>query len=355
MPSELYTIGHSNHTLEHFIDLLTMNGITAICDVRSYPQSKFNPQFNSESIQSKLEKLGIKYVYCGKELGGRNTHNSDLNSQVYIDYKRIAQTQLFNDGLTRLRNGMKNYRIALMCAEKDPILCHRAILICRFMRKEDISIKHILENGSIESHQELETRLLKSLNLPNKDLFYDEQQIIEQAYDAQSKRLVQHENNYKLNIDNRSNISNDITHVYTIGFTKKSAKEFFQRLSEIGIKRVLDIRLNNSSQLAGFTKEADLKYFLRTICNIDYKYIPELAPTQDILDAYRKKRIDWAGYEKSFLELMTTRKVENLVSRSILDKACFLCSEDKPNKCHRRLVTEYLKSKLGNIEVTHID
>lgn len=142
--------------------------------------------------------------------------------------------------------------------------------------------------------------------------------------------------------------------LFTIGFTKKSADSFFKKLCDAGVKRVIDIRLNNVSQLAGFAKKDDLSYFLKTICSIEYVHVPELAPTQDILDEYKKHKGDWAIYEKKFMELMIKREIENKLSRELFDNACLLCSEDKPHHCHRRLVAEYLKDKWGNVEIEHI-
>ena len=142
--------------------------------------------------------------------------------------------------------------------------------------------------------------------------------------------------------------------LFTIGFTKKSAEIFFEKLCDAGVKRVIDIRLNNVSQLAGFAKKDDLSYFLKTICAIEYVHMPELAPTKDILDAYKKHKGDWSIYEKKFMDLMIKRNIENRLSRELFDNACLLCSEDKPHHCHRRIVAEYLKTKWGDIEIKHI-
>jgi uncharacterized protein (DUF488 family) len=142
--------------------------------------------------------------------------------------------------------------------------------------------------------------------------------------------------------------------LYTIGFTKTTAESFFTRLAKAGVKKVIDVRLNNISQLAGFAKKDDLRYFLKAICGIGYEHRPELAPTQDMLDEYKKRRGDWARYEERFLELMAQRKVEETVPRSAVDQACLLCSEDKPHHCHRRLVAEYWKKKWGDLEVIHL-
>jgi uncharacterized protein (DUF488 family) len=142
--------------------------------------------------------------------------------------------------------------------------------------------------------------------------------------------------------------------IYTIGFTGKTAEEFFTKLEKGGVKRVVDIRLKNSSQLAGFAKKDDLKYFLKKINCIEYLHVPELAPTESIMDSYKGKKIGWTEYEKQFNNLLAERKVENNMKGEVLEGDCFLCSEGKPNYCHRRLVVEYLQKKLGNITIMHL-
>jgi uncharacterized protein (DUF488 family) len=142
--------------------------------------------------------------------------------------------------------------------------------------------------------------------------------------------------------------------IYTIGFSKKTAEYFFKKLNEAGIKKIIDVRLNNTSQLAGFTKKDDLQYFLKEICHIEYIHIPELAPTKAILDFYKKHKGDWNIYEEQFLQLMKERYIEDTLSQEILDGGCLLCSEDKPQYCHRRLVAEYLESKWGNVRIEHL-
>lgn len=142
--------------------------------------------------------------------------------------------------------------------------------------------------------------------------------------------------------------------IYTIGFTKKNAEQFFNRLKQPGLVRLVDIRLNNVSQLAGFTKKDDLRYFLRELCNIDYVHLPELAPTQDILDEYKKNGGAWDVYERKFMALLANRKVEETVSRDLIDGGCLLCSEATPEHCHRKLVAEYLADKWGNVQIQHL-
>jgi uncharacterized protein (DUF488 family) len=142
--------------------------------------------------------------------------------------------------------------------------------------------------------------------------------------------------------------------LFTIGFTKTTAESFFTRLTRAGVKKVVDVRLNNVSQLAGFAKRDDLRYFLRAISGIGYVHEPAFAPTQPMLDDYKKKGGDWHEYERRFLELIAGRRIETAVAPDELDGACLLCSEDKPHRCHRRLVAEYLVGRWDGVEIEHL-
>src|SRR5713101_4755340 len=137
--------------------------------------------------------------------------------------------------------------------------------------------------------------------------------------------------------------------ICTIGFTNKKAEDFFLRLQKAGVKRVVDVRLNNVSQLAGFSKRDDLQYFLKSILGIEYVHLPLLAPTQDILDEFKKNNGDWKVYEGKFNRLLESRQIEKQISPVLLSEGCLLCSEDKPHHCHRRLVLEYLQRKWVNV------
>lgn len=165
----LFTIGHSNHSLESFLALLQQHRITALADVRSHPYSKYLPHFNQNQLERYLKKHGIAYVFLGKELGAR----PDI-PECYIKgkaiYEKIAETENFKTGLKRIVKGLENYQIALMCAEKDPLTCHRAVLICQHLKLFSLEIKHINFDGNIENHNELEIRMLKVNNLNNEEL-----------------------------------------------------------------------------------------------------------------------------------------------------------------------------------------
>jgi uncharacterized protein (DUF488 family) len=142
--------------------------------------------------------------------------------------------------------------------------------------------------------------------------------------------------------------------ILTIGFTQTSAEKFFTRLQQAGVQRVIDVRLNNVSQLAGFAKKHDLRYFLQKLCGIEYVHVPELAPTQEMLENYRAGGGNWDKYQKRFLALLASRKIEKSLSQSLLRDGCLLCSEAKPHQCHRRLVAEYLQQQWGDIEIAHL-
>jgi uncharacterized protein (DUF488 family) len=142
--------------------------------------------------------------------------------------------------------------------------------------------------------------------------------------------------------------------IFTIGFTKKSAEQFFTKLRNSGAKRIVDVRLNNVSQLAGFAKKNDLQFFLSEICRMDYVHVRTLAPTQEMLDGYKKKKGEWSVYEHHFLDLMKSRGIETKVPKEIISEGCLLCSEEKPDHCHRRLVAEYLERLWGDVEIIHL-
>lgn len=143
--------------------------------------------------------------------------------------------------------------------------------------------------------------------------------------------------------------------LHTIGFTQRTAEEFFETLKRAGVDRLIDVRLNNISQLAGYSKKDDLRYFLRSICGIDYHHELSLSPTKEMLDTYRAGKIDWADYEPQFRALLRERKVERILNRDLFTGApVLLCSEFEPEHCHRKIVAEYLAKKWGDIEIVHL-
>lgn len=142
--------------------------------------------------------------------------------------------------------------------------------------------------------------------------------------------------------------------LYTIGFTRKSAADFFGLLRESGAKRVVDVRLRNTSGLAGFSKKSDLPWFLRELCDMDYVHLPRLSPTDHLLDAYRGKRVSWEEYEPIFHTLIERRLIRASIPQDIIADSCLLCSEHQPDRCHRRLLAEHFQQHWGNVEIVHL-
>jgi uncharacterized protein (DUF488 family) len=184
----LYTIGHSNHTLAHFLGLLRQHGIEAIADVRSMPYSRHVPHFNPAALRSALSAAGVAYVYLGKELGARPDDPACF-VDGRVSYARLVERPEYRAGLERVREGLSRYRLALMCTEKDPLDCHRMVLICRQLRQSGLALVHILFDGSLESNEGAERRLVAKLGL-QPTLFDSQAAIVELAYERQARRIA---------------------------------------------------------------------------------------------------------------------------------------------------------------------
>jgi len=189
MTEQVYTIGHSTHSAKRLIQLLRTYEITAVADVRSQPYSRVNPQFNRERLRTELKAVGIAYVFLGRELGGR-TEDKSCYVEGKVQYALVARTSLFQEGLARIAQGMGTHRIALMCAEKDPLTCHRAILVCRHLAARGIAAQHVLEGGGLESHEDALIRLLRELGIDERDLFHSREDLIVDAYFRRGQQIA---------------------------------------------------------------------------------------------------------------------------------------------------------------------
>lgn len=185
----VYTIGHSNHTTERFVSLLRQHGITAVVDVRSVPYSRLHPQFDRKSLSRDLKEHGIDYVFLGRELGGRSDDPACYENGR-VRYQLLAQTKTFQEGLERVCTGSENHRISLMCAEREPLECHRTLLISRELERLGIKVVHIHADGRLESHEEAIRRLLQRLGMPEQDLFRTRSEMIDEAYAKQEARIA---------------------------------------------------------------------------------------------------------------------------------------------------------------------
>jgi uncharacterized protein (DUF488 family) len=189
---ELFTIGHSTHSWEKFLELLRQHRIDAVADVRSSPYSQFNPQFNREPLQLALRQAGISYVFLGEELGARRSEpECYINGRV--DYSLIARTPSFIRGLDRLVQGAAKMRIAIMCAEKDPLDCHRCILVSPILKEKGINVQHIHDDGTLESQEQAEGRLAQRFKLAERDFFRSPGEIVAEAYRLQGEKIAYEE------------------------------------------------------------------------------------------------------------------------------------------------------------------
>ena len=186
----VYTVGHSTHSIEAFIALLRKAELDAIADVRSTPYSRWRPHFNRDTLQRALTGCGIAYVFLGVELGGRGAGSSERDENGRTKYQNIARSAAFHEGLRRVHAGSQRMRLALMCAESDPLECHRGILVSRFLVTHDTQVLHIHGDGQIEPHREAEQRLRRIMALAEPDLFRTEDQILADAYERQEARIA---------------------------------------------------------------------------------------------------------------------------------------------------------------------
>lgn len=189
MGDVVFTIGHSTHPQGRLMALLLEHGITVLCDVRSEPYSRVNPQFNREDLKRSLRERGIRYVFMGKELGARSRDEACYEDGK-VQYDRIARTELFQRGLERIQKGIRDYRVVLMCAEKEPLECHRAILIARHLVRLGVDVQHIHADGKMENHSDALKRLLRMLNLQEQGMFQSHDELLADAYRRQEVRIA---------------------------------------------------------------------------------------------------------------------------------------------------------------------
>lgn len=189
MISMLYTIGHSNHEIATFLGLLRQHGVTAVGDVRSHPYSRYVPQYSRDALENALTDAGIAYVFLGKELGARS-ENPACYHEGKVQFDRLAQEPIFAEGIGRVVQGMQRHRIALMCAEKDPLDCHRALLVARKLFESGVPVSHIHADGALESQQAMESRLLAACKLPEADLFTSREEFVADAYRIRSEQIA---------------------------------------------------------------------------------------------------------------------------------------------------------------------
>ena len=192
MSGTLYTIGHSNHSSEALLELLRRHGVNAVADVRSHPYSRLYPQFGRELLAARLTEAGIAYAYLGQDLGARP---DDPGCYVggKVDFSLLAATPAFQRGLDGVEAGMRTRTVALLCAEKDPLTCHRTLLVARHLRERGVAVSHILADGTLETHEAALVRLLREYKLAERDLFHEPEEVIAEAYALRGAKIAYEE------------------------------------------------------------------------------------------------------------------------------------------------------------------
>jgi uncharacterized protein (DUF488 family) len=187
--NSIFTVGHSTHPVEVFTKLLTQHEITAVADVRSVPASRFTPQFNKDPLKRSLREVGIEYVFLGRELGARSD-NQACYEDGQVRYDRLAKTAEFAEGIDRLKRGAQTQRIAIVCAEQEPLDCHRTVLVARVLAEHGLSIGHIHSDGHVETHSEAMQRLVAGFGLDQDDLFHSPEELLNEALSRQEQRIA---------------------------------------------------------------------------------------------------------------------------------------------------------------------
>jgi len=188
MSQTVYSVGHSNGTVEQLVGVLRQHAITAIADVRSQPYSRFNPQFNRDALAGSLKDAGLEYVFLGQELGARSDDPACYRNGS-AQYSLMAKTPAFERGIARLLAGTERFQLAMLCAEKDPLVCHRGILISRHLQEKGVRVCHILDQGTLEDHQDSLTRLLRMRGIQENHLFHSRDELIALAYEKQAEDI----------------------------------------------------------------------------------------------------------------------------------------------------------------------
>lgn len=344
------TVGYGSRKLQDFITTLLNHRVDMIVDVRSSPKSSFK-DYDSYELEKTLAQNGIKYKWMGGSLGGRYDEECLCMEDGTVDYTAVSKTSKFKKGIKELEALIKTNNVCIMCSEQDPLRCHRFMLVSRQLRV--YNIYHILDLNKYISHARLEEKILSDFSEANRQLsLFDKlEDTIENAYMYLNQK---HAYKSKKALEAKRKNAGKLR-LYTIGFTQKNAEEFFELLTSNNVKKIIDIRLNNNSQLAGFSKEKDLKYFLE-LHGIKYEYMPYLAPSEELKKQFvcKKPTITFDEYTVIYKQLLKDRSAIESLAKEDLDCACFLCSEDKPDECHRRLLVLELSEYLGKDKVVII-
>ena len=342
------TIGYGNMGIRDFIERIKSFRVNCIIDVRTRPYSKFNISFNKEELRDRLADEGISYFWFGNKLGGKYDKIKLCDEQGIVDYKKVAETEKFIEGIKELEKMISRYNICIMCSKSDPLKCHRFLLISRILK--EYNIHHIMPDGTIIKNEVLEQKLFNMYGNYNQISFFvedNEESYEERVYKEQTKKTAYESQKVKdLLSQGIKEDFPDKTKIFCIGTEGKNAEEFFGLLKEYKIRKVIDIR-NDRNSGAPFARYPDISYYLR-LNYIEYERIERLVPPEWMEYGYEQRDIKkyslWINNNKSILELLSED----------LEGVCFLGTSEDYKYCYRQIIVRELKKHNKNIIVRHL-
>jgi uncharacterized protein (DUF488 family) len=319
----IYTIGHSSLPAERLLELLRQHRIEALVDVRTYPASRHHPQYNGSALRAAVEGCGIAYHFAGRQLGGRPNEAELCSPDGKPDYDKIAATAQYRRGIAALIALADGARVAVLCSEADPAQCHREKLIARTLREREVDVLHIYPDGS--------------------------------AYPAPQPAFRFFERNLAADPLGGAGSMDGAADLFTIGTSGKSLREFVERLRAARVDLVIDIRLRNTSQLAGYSQRDSLEFLLPDLLGIAYRHETSLAPTPALLDGLRGGG-EWDEFAAAFARLLQEREMLAVVAAAVgvAARPCLLCACRTPHHCHRRLLAEAVRSQRPHVRLEHL-
>lgn len=345
------TVGYGNMNVKEFINKIKSLRINCIVDVRTRPYSKYNLGFNKEELRDRLNDEGISYFWFGNKLGGRYDKIKYCNNQGIVDYEKVALCEKFIEGIKEFEKLIFKYNVCIMCSEKDPLKCHRFLLISRALKQ--YNIYHILSDGNLIKNADLE-RMMFSFhgNLNQLSLFDNEQESFEvRSYREQGFKTAYFSSKVKDLLS--QGVTQDLPEkvkIYCIGCNEKTAEEFFSLLNEYKVKKIVDVRENNRDVNNVFAVYPDIVYYLKLHC-IEYERITSLIPNLEI-QAVKVDNVN--KYLKKYGEYITQNNGLSSLLTDDLDGTCFLGTEADYKKCYRQVITRELKKLNSNISVKHL-
>lgn len=347
------TIGYGNMSINEFINRLIENRVNCIVDVRTRPYSQFNVSYNKEELRSRLKQHNISYFWYGNKLGGRYDKIALCNNQGVVDYDKVKNTDKFKEGLKELLELCDMYNVCVMCSEKEPMRCHRFLLISRELK--EYNIYHIMPEGNLIKNSDLEKILCEMYGDLNQISLFEEENFEtteEKAYKRQSLKTAYVSEKVKellslgVTEDNPEKIK-----LYCIGCEGKTAEEFYSLLKENKVKRIIDVREVDNRNKVPFANYPDIEYYLR-LNYISYENREGLIPVTSSLEL--KERVSLARYLRKYEE--NIKQNGSLLSLLVeeLDGTCFLGSNEDYKKCYRQVIIKELKKNNKNICVRHL-